>query len=156
MQKPTTGINYKQLEDQLLKKTYKVSQAELNSKFEKIAFDIVRFKDDDKGAALWEIQSADDGEFIISLYEEPEQTKTASSWQVSLSKTADSIQFSYKGDPLVKLATSKLGVPSNELNTIERYLPKKLASNKELVKALLSELSEPAKKMVYNKYPELA
>lgn len=154
MQKPTTGINYKQLEDKLLKRTYKLS--EVKDRIEKVAFDIVRFKDDDKGAALWEIQSADDGEFIISLYEEPEQTKSASSWQVSLSKTADSIQFSYKGAPLVKLAASKLGIPANELNTVERYLPNKLASNKELVKALLSELSEPAKKMVYDKYPELA
>lgn len=148
------SIDYKSLEDNLLKRTYKLS--EVQDKIEKVAFDIVRFKDNDKGADLWQIQSAEDGEYIISLYEEPEVAKTATasaSW--SISKTGNSLQFFYKGDPLIKIATDKLGIPVSELKMVGRYLPTKLANDKELVKALLNELSEPAKKMVYNKYPEL-
>ena len=154
MPKPINSIDYRKLEDQLLKRTYKLS--EVQDKIEKVAFDIVRFKDDDKGASLWQVQNADDGEYIISLYEEPAVSKTASasSWQIE--KTGQSLQFFYKGAPIVKMATDKLGIPVSELSTVERYLPAKLSSNKELVKALLNELTEPAKEMVYNKYPELA
>ena len=65
------------------------------------------------------------------------------------------VQIFYKGDALVSIASSKLGIPRTELHKVPDYLPEKLASNKKLVKALLNELSESAKKEVLNKYPEL-
>lgn len=152
MPKTEQGINYKALEDALLKRTYKLS--EVKDRIEKVAFDIVRFKDEDKGAELWQVMSAEDGDYIVALYDDEEPTKTASVWQVQ--KNANALQFSYKGAPIVKIAANKLGIPENEISLATRYLPEKLARNKVLVNALLSELTEPAKKMVYSKYPELA
>lgn len=153
---PKFSIDYGKLEDKLLKKAYRLS--DVKDRLETVAFDVVRFKDGDEASKLWQIQSAEDGDYIVTLYEEDagEAKKVASAgWEVLLSKTAKALNVYYKGDPIVKVATSRLGIPDSELSQVERYLPAKLAENKKLVQALLSELSEPAKTAVLQKYPEL-
>jgi hypothetical protein len=87
------------------------------------------------------------------MYQEEE--KVAADWGVVISKTAGDLQVSYKGDPLVRISAAKLGIPGSELSKVKEYLPTKLAANKKLVKALINELTESAKKEVLNKYPEL-
>ncbi len=154
MLKSKFSVDYEQLENKLLKRSFKLS--DVKDKLETVAFDVVRFKDNDKGANLWQVQSADDGDYIVSLYEdEPETAKTASAWEVALSKTSNTLNFFYKGAPIVKMSAAKLGIPVTELNLVEQYLPGKLADNKALVSALLNQLNEPAKKEVLSKYPEL-
>jgi hypothetical protein len=103
------------------------------------------------------VQSADDGDYIVALYdEEPETTvKKATAWSVMATKNGSDLQISYKGDPLVKMSSRKLGIPRSELHRAEQYLPEKLASNKKLVKALLNELSDMARQEVSKRYPEL-
>jgi len=147
------SIDYSGLENTIYKRAYKLN--DVKDRLETVAFDIVRFKDSDKAAELWQIQSADDGDYIVALYQPEEDAKTASLWEVVVSKTAGDLQISYKGDPLVRVSAAKIGIPRSELSQVEGYLPEKLASNKKLVKALLNELPESAKKEVLNKYPEL-
>lgn len=148
-------VDFTKLEDKLLKKAYKL--ADVKDQLEVVAFDVVRFKDVDKGADLWQIQSADDGEFIVTKYEDAEVKKTASAnpWEVIVSKATKALNVFYKGDNIVRVASKKLGIDDSELPSVERYLPKRLAENKKLVSALLSELTESAKNEVLNKYPEL-
>jgi hypothetical protein len=147
-------INYSGLENLLYKKAYRLS--DVKDQLETVAFDIVKFRDADKGADLWQVQSADDGDYIIALYQPDEEVKVAALWDVSISKAAGMMQVSYKGDPIVKIAASKIGIPNNELDQVPQYLPAKLAENKKLVKALLNQLTQSAKKEVLSKYPELA
>lgn len=154
---PKFSIDYSGLA-KIHKKAYRLS--DVKDQLETVAFDVVRFKDGDKGAELWQVQSADDGDYIVALYDEDEgkeTEKTASSnpWSVLVTKSGTDLQIAYKGDPLVRLASSKLGIPSSELHRAEQYLPEKLATNKKLVKALLSELSEAARLEVSRRYPEL-
>lgn len=151
---PRFSIDYSSLA-KITKKAYRL--ADVKDQLETVAFDIVRFKDGDKGAELWQVQSAEDGDYIVSLYDEEETEKTASAnpWGVIVTKSGSDLQISYKGDPLVRLASSKLGIPSSELHKAEQYLPEKLATNKKLVKALLSELSDVARQEVSKRYPEL-
>jgi len=145
------SIDYSSL---ITKKAYRL--ADVKDQLETVAFDVVRFKDGDNAAELWQVQSAEDGDYIVALYDdEEENTKTACDWGVLVSKTAGDVQVSYKGDPLVRVASSKLGIPREELHKVEQYLPEKLAENKKLVKALLNELSPAAKQEVLKKYPEL-
>ena len=145
-------LDYSGLENKIYKRAYRLS--DVKERLETVAFDIVRFKDSDNSADLWQVQSADDGDYIVAMYQE-EEVKTAALWGVVVSKTAGDLQVSYKGDPLVRVSSGKLGIPRSELSKIEEYLPSKLAANKKLVKALLNELTESAKKEVLNKYPEL-
>jgi hypothetical protein len=148
------SVDYSGLENKVYKKAYRLS--DVKDQLETVAFDIVKFKDGDKSADLWQIQSADDGDYIVAIYQPEEEEKSASAnWDVVVSKTAGDIQVSYKGDPIVRIASSKLGIPRHELNQVPEYLPAKLAENKKLVKALLNELPASAKKEVLSKYPEL-
>lgn len=148
------GINYSGLESRIYKKAYKLS--EVSDKIEKVAFDIVKFKDGDAGANLWQIQSADDGDYIVALYQNEDEVKKASeNWDVAVIKSANAIQVSYKGDPIVKISSSKLGIPPAELDKVTEYLPTKLAEDKRLVSALLKEVSSSVKASILNKYPEL-
>ena len=156
---PKYSLDYSKLATQITKKAYRLS--DVKDQLETVAFDIVRFKDGDKGADLWQVQSADDGDYIVALYDDEaegsEKTATASSnpWDVFVSKDGKTLQVSYKGDPLVRFASSKLGIPPQEMRQAAEYLPEKLASNKKLVKALLSELNEVARLEVSKRYPEL-
>lgn len=145
-------INYSGLENTIMKKAYRLE--DVKDRIERVAFDIVKFKDDDEGANLWQIQSADDGEYIVAVYNQ-EEDKTANDWSVRLSKVGSALQISYKGDPIIRVASSNLGIPPSELPRVEKYLPEKLAENKKLVRALLNELDESAKNEVLNRYPEL-
>jgi hypothetical protein len=147
------SIDYSGLANQITKKAYRL--ADVKDQLETVAFDVVRFKDGDKGADLWQVQSADDGDYIVAMYQPDDEARTAALWDVVVSKTAGDLQISYRGDPLVRLASNKLGIPRAELSKVEEYLPAKLAANKKLVKALLNELTESAKKEVLSKYPEL-
>lgn len=146
-------LDYSKLENKLYKRAYRLS--DVKDQLETVAFDIVRFKDADKGADLWQVQSADDGEYIVALYQPDEEKIATPVWDVRVSKTAGDLQISYKGAPLVRVSASRLGIPRSELSKVEEYLPSKLASNKKLVHALLKELPESTKKEVLNKYPEL-
>jgi hypothetical protein len=153
--KDSHSINYDQLAEKTLRKTFKYS--EVKDKLVSVAFDIVKFPSEDQGANLWRVLSADDGQYIVALYEESpdDLEKTASlPWSVSASNTHLSI--AYKGDPLVRLSSAQLGIPASELHRAEQYLPSKLATNKKLVQALLSELNTAARQEVANRYPELA
>jgi hypothetical protein len=146
-------IDYSSLANKIYKKAYRLS--DVKDQLETVAFDIVRFKDSDKAADLWQVQSADDGDYIVALYQPDEEEVKTAQWEVFVNKTAGDLQISYKGDPLVRIASNKLGVPRSELSKVQEYLPSKLASNKRLVKALLNELPPAAKQEVLNKYPEL-
>lgn len=147
------SMDYSGLAGNLVKKAFKLE--DVKDRLETVAFDIVRFKDDDSGANLWQVQSAEDGDYIVALYQPEEETKTASDWSVLVSKASGDLQVAYKGDPIIRIASSKLGIPPQEIHQVPGYLPAKLASNKKLVKSLLNMLTESTKKSVLNKYPEL-
>jgi len=150
---PKFSIDYSGLANQITKKAYRLS--DVKDQLETVAFDVVRFKDSDKSADLWQVQSADDGEYIVALYQPDEEEKTVAQWDVRVNKVASVLEVSYKGDPLVRVPASRLGIPHSELQKVPNYLPAKLAGNKKLVKALLSELSDASRTEVFNKYPEL-
>jgi len=150
------SLDYQQLENTLLKKAYPLD--EVKERIERVAFDVVRFKDGDESSNLWQIQEADDGSYIVAIYEENpvETTKTASlPWEVLVSTASKTLHFFYKGEAITKIAFSQLGIPSDEVGLAQRYLPRSLAENKNLVAALLSNLDHHSKAQLLAKYPEL-
>jgi hypothetical protein len=148
------NMDYSQLENKVCKTAYRLS--DVKDHLESVAFDVVRFKDSDKGADLWQVQSADDGDYIVALYQpEEEPLSSTAMWSVMVNKSAGTLQVSYKGDPLVSLTASKLGIPFAELSKVSAYLPAKLASSPKLVSALLKELPVSVKLATLHKYPEL-
>lgn len=117
----------------------------------KVAFDMYRMKDD-PSAKLWELQKADDGNYIVALYNDGEIEKQ-SDWQVELNKSANNVNFYYKGEYITKLNSKEVGIPLDEAKSI---LPEKLATNKKLVSLLMNKLDKSTKETLVSKYPELA
>lgn len=121
----------------------------------KVAFDVVKFKDSSDIDGLWQIQSADDGEIIVALYEEPAQLEVKSSWSALTDKTASYVHLFYKNEPITKVAMSSLGIQKEEMVGFVEALPKILAENVSVRSAMLSELSTEDSSNLIKKYPEL-
>jgi hypothetical protein len=141
-------LNYSDLE-KLDKKTYKLS--EVKDRIIRVAFDVVRLQ----GAPideLWEIQSADDGDYIVARYNVDEETapiKQASAknkWE-AVSKEGE-VHLFYKGAAFTKFA-------HEDANTIVNFLPNKLSTDQHFVEALFSALSPERQTEVKKLYPEL-
>lgn len=145
----SNSLDYKFLQDTLEKRTYKLS--EVKDRIVKVAFDVVKFKDEDEG--LWQIQNAEDGDYIIALYnpEEGSNIKEAS-WTVIMNKLAGDVSFIYKNEYITKMASTQLGVSDPVF--IEKTLPKKLAENPRLVQMLLKEVKPEVKAELVKKFPE--
>jgi hypothetical protein len=150
------SINYDDLHKTVSNKTYRLD--EVKHRLEKVAFDLVRFKDATDPDELWEIQSADDGQYIVARYTDAiTETKKASkdkTWDVLVSQSGY-IHLYYCGTPLVKFAASDLGLSNDDLSTVKRFLPEKLATDKAFVRALLSTLNESEKQSVLQSHPEI-
>ncbi len=115
----------------------------------------MKFKDADNIDGLWQIQSADDGEIIVALYEEPVQLEAKSSWSALTDKTASYVHLFYKNEPITKVAMSSLGIKKEEMIEFVEALPKILAENTSVRSAMLSELSTEDSSNLIKKYPEL-
>lgn len=146
-----SSLDYQFLQDTLEKRRYKL--ADVKDQIVKVAFDVVRFKDGNVDE-LWKIQNADDGDYIIALYDEDsENVKKEATWKVSLNKLSGDVLFSYKNEMITKIASSKLGI--DDYNFIEQQLSQKLSENSGLVKALLKELPVSERNELVKKFPEL-
>ncbi len=146
-------FNLDNVERVVSKRSYKLS--DVKDKLVKIAFDVVKFVDS-PDTELWQIQSSDDGDYIIALYNEDEKIAKASlqPWSVAVKNSA--LHIFYKQEHLCKVASSVLGLQENDLSLVKQYLPNKLASNKNLVKALLNSIDRNTQTNILAKYPELA
>jgi len=155
---PKFSIDYQELSNSVSyvqRDFYKLS--DVKHKLEKVAFDVVRFKDGNPDE-LWQIQNSDDGDYIVARYESDEpkvDAKAATLWETLVSESSGDINIFYKGQPIVKMAASKLGISSEDVKTIKRFLPGKLASDKSFVKALLNTLDESSRDAIIKLYPEL-
>lgn len=158
---PKFSIDYQLLSNSVEKKFFKLS--DVQHKLEKVAFDVVRFKDGNP-EELWQIQNSDDGDYIVARYEmdataeTPKTEKTASSdnWEVLVNEASGDINIFYKGFPVVKTSIAQTGIPQDDLGTLKRFLPKKLSSDKQLVQSLLKNLSTTERYELLRLYPELS
>lgn len=142
-------LNYSDLE-KLDKKTYKLS--EVKDRIIRVAFDVVRFKDGPIDE-LWEIQNADDGDYIVARYNTEEESAPAvkeasakSPWE-ALNKEGE-VHLFYKGVAFTKFA-------HEDAETITHFLPTKLSNDQHFVKALLATLSPERQTEIKKLYPEL-
>lgn len=148
-----TDKDYLKLESQITKQRF-YKLADVQDKIEKVAFDVVRFKDDDDLSRLWVIQPSADGDVIVAMYDDSDDALETKSWQAIADKQAN-INVFYKGEPIKRLAMSSLGIPKEDISIVCRSLTKKLATDFETRKALLMELPIDERYELVQKYPEL-
>lgn len=164
-----SSLDYSKLETSLesnQNKTYKL--ADVQHRLVKVAFDVVRFMDGDDVKSLWKIEKNQDGEYIVANYQsddasvklaDSELTKSASvdgDWKVIVNKALAEVQLFYKSNPVVKLSSVQLGLPKEELDLVNSYLPSKLSKDKDFTRKIIKLASEEYQQELLNKYPELS
>ncbi len=138
------------------RKSYRMS--DVKDKIEKVAFDVVRFRDDseDQDFNLWKIEATTDGPVIVAMYadEVPSsmlEVKTASvnnPWS-ALTDSRANINIYYKGEPIKVIASV------DDAKFVCGWLPEKLATDDSFRKSLLEDLSDTDRAMILSKYPEI-
>jgi hypothetical protein len=152
---PKGKIDYSDLEARFAPKTrYKL--ADVAHRIEKVAFDVVRFRDGDEASKLWQKQSFEDGEYIVALYDEPSEkiASMKSLWSVEPSPCKKFAHVFYRGEHVVKLNAAQLGI--SDVDTLVTTLPRRLAANKEFSAKLLKQATPEVQKYMVAQYPELA
>lgn len=150
-----SNINFSSLEQSLSKKkVYKL--ADVQEKIEKVAFDVVRFVDSQDIDNLWQIQHCQDGDYIVAMYDDSLKSEASLGGDWQCLPSSNEVSVFYKGYPVTKMAAAQIGVPPEEINMVRRYLPKKLANDKNFVhKMVVAFLSKDQRDDLYTKFPEL-
>jgi len=137
-------------------RSYKLS--DVKDKIVRVAFDVCVFKDDDN-SKLWEIKSANDGDYIVAMFDDSDEkiakaSDSKAKWDVIVKNSE--LNIFYKKEFLAKFSAKSLGFEEKELPLVQSYLPKTLASDEKLVRKLFGSLDENVKNKFLSKYPELA
>lgn len=149
-------IDFDYLTNQLsTERIYKL--ADVQDRIEKVAYDIVRFRDNKDTDQLWKIEDRADGPVIIALYGDDgallSESSETSEWDAIPDKTA--MNIFYKGESVVALSEKELGIPKEEFPLVKKWLPKKLASSIELQNNLFNLMTSSNKELVVKRFPEL-
>lgn len=147
-----TDSDYQKL-DNVVNKKQIFYVKDVKDKLEKVAFDVVRFKDEDDLSKLWVIQPSADGDVIVAMYDDGENLESRS-WRAIPDKQAN-VNVFYKGEPIKKVAMASLGLPNEEINVVCRTLTSKLNKDAAMRKAFLLDLPVNERHDLVNKYPEL-
>jgi hypothetical protein len=150
-------INFDHLAERVVpQQTYRLRDVE--HRIERVAYDLVRFRENEDTDQLWKIEDGSDGPVIVALYgDDGSLLKTESStkkvWEVIPDKTA--MHFYYKGEPLVSLSSEQLGIPESEFNIAGRWIPQKLASDERFQELLLNTVNRAGRVHIAQRFPEL-
>jgi len=147
--------DYTSLDQKINAKKF-IRLADVEDRIERVAFDVVRFNDDNGFDKLWIVEEKDGDKVLVAMYDDDEiEPKTASAniWETVADKSG--VNIFYKGEPIKRVAMASLGLEAAEAKSVCRYLPGKLASDKDMVGSLLDDLSESERNTLFTKYPEL-
>lgn len=143
-----------------LRRSKTIYLKDVKDRVEKVAFDVVRFKDSDGLDSLWQIEETEEGPVLVAMYGDHEEQLEShgqhkqANWATLPDKAAN-VNVFYKGEPITKIAVSQLGIPKEDVDMVCRWLPEKLANDKEFTKSLLETLPQGERASLVEKYPEL-
>lgn len=106
----------------------------------RVAFDVFRLKNNDP-EELWQVQSSDDGEFLVRTYTLPEDEIVTSDWSVSEDSKKANLTISYKTIPIKRIAMSNFGITTeNDSFIFQRALYNKLSNDGKFVNKMVNSL----------------
>lgn len=151
-------VDFDHLTQTLLPKKRAYRLADVEDRIERVAYDLVRFRDNADTDQLWKIEESSEGPVIVALYGDDGEIKTVESstkndWDAIPDKKA--MHVFYKGEPLVSLSSEDLGIPAEEFGLLRRWLPRKLETDQGLQKALLNKVASSGRELIAQRFPEL-
>jgi formate-dependent phosphoribosylglycinamide formyltransferase (GAR transformylase) len=151
-------VDFDHLTQSLLPQKRAYRLADVENRIERVAYDLVRFRDNADTDQLWKIEESADGPIIVALYGEDGAIKTSESstkqdWDAIPDKKA--VHIFYKGEALMSLSSEELGIPTEEFGIVRRWLPRKLGTDQGLQKALFSKVASSGRELIAQRFPEL-
>ena len=133
-------------------KVYKLS--DVKHLITKVAFDIVRFRENEDTEQLWKIEDTVDGPVIVAMYQstpasEKISNASTNNWKVVVS--GQNLNIFYKDENIKKIAA----LSEDDAFSMSRWIPKSLNSNASFRSAFLNEIPEVSRDFLFTKYPEL-
>jgi hypothetical protein len=150
------SVDYDQLAQSLERSESRIHRLDdVKDKIEKVAFNVVRFRDNSDIDDLWEIKNTDDGPVIVALYDKSQEQVSDGDWSTVPDIKTASLHVFYKGDPIVRLAAEDLNIPDDEISLVSHWLPKKLANDHQTRAYVLSFVGPLGIENIKSEYPEL-
>lgn len=149
-------VDFTELDKQVrAPKVYRL--ADVQHRITKVAFDIVRFRENEDTDQLWRIEDSVDGPVIVAMYDKQSDEKISQASVKTWGAIPDGnyIQIVYKGEAIRKIASSDFAGSDNDVDLMCRWLPSKLASDSALRTALIKGMSQASRELLFSKYPEL-
>lgn len=102
-------LDYKSLSNVVDPDTSRIPLKGNEHRIIRVAFDMVRFKDSGP-EELWQVQSNDDGEFLVRTFDiSNEENIVTSNWKVMLDKKEENITVAYQDVPIKRIACKQYG-----------------------------------------------
>lgn len=141
--------------DSMLNAPRMIKYADVADRVEKVAFDIVIFRD--KPEQMWQTVTGEDGnEYIVAMYgnasDVPEVKKE--SWSVEVDRLRKNATIYYKDTPVTSIDIVKTAV--DNVDDFRGRVPKMLENNSGLVARMIDGLEEDYRKKILAKHPELS
>jgi len=107
-------LDYKSLSNVVDPDTSRIPLKGNEHRIIRVAFDMVRFKDSGP-EELWQIQSNDDGEFLVRTFDiGDEENVVTSNWKVMLDKKEENITVAYQNIPIKRVACKEYGATNTK------------------------------------------
>lgn len=114
----------------------------------RVAFDLFRFKDGDP-EELWQVQSSDDGEFLVRTYLLPEEQNISEGWSINTDKKEENLTVAYKEVPIFRISAKNFGSKTPEDTLIlKRALYKKISNDEKFLTNLVNALPAEKKELL--------
>jgi hypothetical protein len=144
----------------LTKKAYRLS--DVQDRIEKVAFDIVRFRDNSDTDVLWKVQETEEGPVLVALYDDngelPKVTSSKNDWEALPNKTGSSVSsvdIFYQGEPVIKIKASDVNMSAEDFSALPKWLPNKLSEDESLQSMILKKMASANREVFISKHPEL-
>lgn len=140
------SVNYAELQTKLSqKKAYKLS--DVKDRIKKVAFDVVRFVDNDRLDHLWKIEGNGDEEYIVAMYDDEPKIAIASEeldWKTVPDRSGN-INVFYQNNHIKKISLASIGVPEEDAWLVANSLGNRLASDNKFYDKFVESLTAEEK-----------
>ena len=152
------SVDYDELEQEISKpKAYRYE--DVKDKIVRVAYDIVRFESPEEDIdALWQVQSTDDGEVIVAMYDKGDGSTSVKTSESSWSVVPDSnknVHIFYKNHMIKRIASTDININEEDISSFCKGVGERLANDKAVRASLLDELPNLDRMDLFSKYPEL-
>lgn len=134
-----------------------IKLADVAHKIERVAFDVVRFRDDDLGQ-LWRVEQTDEGDVLVAMYDDDkdiEITASVSDWKAIPDKSEQYVNIFYKNEAISNFKTASVGLDSEDVHIVCSVMRQKLAEDKDFQSKFIESLPKKEQEVLVAKYPEL-